>query len=85
MTTILFAACAAASAGFAASVNALNKGKYVKAAIKHPAIMIDLRPILSDKAPNTTKNGVPITSDAAIIKFAVALSTFKVFVKKNKA
>ena len=48
-------------------------------------MMIGLRPILSDSAPNTMKNGVPMTSDAAIIRFAVAPSTFSALVRKNSA
>ena len=34
------------------------------AAIRQPARMIGLRPILSDSQPNKMKNGVPIASDA---------------------
>ena len=30
-------------------------------------MMMGLRPILSDSQPNTTKKGVPITSDSAIM------------------
>lgn len=43
--------------------------------------MITLRPILSDQEPNSTKNGVPITKDAAIDKFAVLGSTFNTWVR----
>ena len=34
-------------------------------------MMIGLRPIRSDSEPKTTKNGVPISSDAAISRLAV--------------
>ena len=50
-----------------------------------PARMIGLRPILSDSVPKTTKNGVPISSEAAIMMFAVAGSTFSELVRKNSA
>ena len=43
--------------------------------------MITLRPILSDKLPKTTKNGVPITNEPAINKFTVLASTFKTCVR----
>ena len=46
-------------------------------------MMIFLRPILSDSAPNTTKNGVPMISEAAIIMLAVDRSTFSAPVRKN--
>ncbi|EKD97206.1 MAG: hypothetical protein ACD_23C01016G0002 [uncultured bacterium] len=48
-------------------------------------MMIGLRPILSDRAPNTTKKGVPSKSAAAIIRLAVVLSTFSCCVRKNSA
>src|SRR5438132_8718227 len=76
VTTTLLLACAAASSGLAVAVSALNSGKKVRAAIRQPAMMIGLRPILSDSEPNTMKNGVPISSEAAIRMLAVAPSTF---------
>jgi hypothetical protein len=48
-------------------------------------MMMGLRPILSDSAPNTMKNGVPISSDAATRRLAVAPSTFSACVRKNSA
>ena len=51
-------------------------GMYVMIASKRPAIMIGLRPILSDKLPKKIKNGVPITKEAAISRLAVLGSTF---------
>ena len=48
-------------------------------------MMIGLRPIWSDSAPKTTKNGVPISSAAAISRLAVTESTFSVCVRKNSA
>ena len=48
-------------------------------------MMMGLRPILSDKTPNTIKNGVPMIKEAATKRLAVAPSTFKDWVKKNKA
>src|SRR4051812_42305560 len=75
VTITWFFACASASAGLAALVSAPNTGKYVSAASRQPAMMIGLRPILSDNAPNTTKNGVPITSDTATRTLAVGPST----------
>src|SRR5215212_212142 len=85
VTTTWFLACAAARSGLAALVSAVNTGKYVSAAIRQPAMMIGLRPILSDSAPNTMKNGVPSSSDAAISRLAVVTSTFAIVVMKNSA
>ena len=85
VTVTLAAACAAARSGLAALVKALNTGKYVTAANKQPAKMMGLRPILSDKVPNTIKNGVPMMSDTATMMLAVAASTFNACVKKNRA
>ena len=48
-------------------------------------MMIFLRPILSASQPNTTKNGVPTSSEAAIIRLAVAASTLSDWVRKNSA
>ena len=42
----------------------LKIGKYVTAASRQPASTIFLRPMRSDSQPNTTKNGVPISSAA---------------------
>ena len=47
--------------------------------------MIGLRPIWSDSEPKKMKNGVPISSDAAISRLAVAPSTFRSGVRKNSA
>ncbi len=44
-----------------------------------------LRPMRSDSAPNTTKNGVPITSAAAISRLAASGSTLSVCVRKKSA
>ena len=63
----------------------LKIGKYVSAASKQPASTIFLRPILSDSAPNTTKNGVAISSAAAIESCALVESTCSVFSRNNSA
>ncbi|MCY1381691.1 hypothetical protein D9M69_696260 [compost metagenome] len=52
---------------------------------RQPAMMIGLRPILSDSEPNTTKKGVPSSSAAAIIRLAVVASTLSCCVRKNSA
>jgi len=57
----------------------------VTTASAQPSMMIGLRPILSDSAPNTMKNGVPISSEIAIMMFAVDASTFSACVRKNSA
>ena len=62
---------------------ARKSGKYVTAASAQPAMMIRLRPILSDSAPNTTKNGVPSSSEMATRMFAVCASTLSVCVRKK--
>src|SRR3954451_12937131 len=74
-TSTLTVSMAFSSAGFALVVIILKIGKKVSAAIRQPARMIGLRPILSDSAPNTTKKPVPSNSDHAISKFAVNGST----------
>src|SRR4051812_464630 len=48
-------------------------------------MMMGLRPILSEREPNTTKNGVPISSEAAISRLAVVTSTLAIVVRKNSA
>src|SRR3954467_4446946 len=48
-------------------------------------MMIGLRPILSDSAPNTMKKGVPIASEAAMNRLAVVASTLAIVVMKNSA
>ena len=48
-------------------------------------MMIGLRPMRSESVPNTTKNGVPSTSDAAIIHCALVASTLSTLVRKNSA
>jgi hypothetical protein len=40
---------------------------YETAASKHPAIMIHLRPIRSERAPIATKNGMPSSSAIAMM------------------
>ncbi|CAJ7046514.1 Uncharacterised protein [Burkholderia pseudomallei] len=57
----------------------------MSAAIRQPARMIGLRPILSDSEPKNTKNGVPIRRASAIRMFALAPSTFSVCVRKKSA
>ena len=59
------------SAGLALVVIIRKIGKKVSAAIRQPARMIGLRPILSDSAPNTMKKPVPSSSDHAISRLAV--------------
>src|SRR4051794_15806793 len=85
VTVTLLAFCAAASAGLAYSSSIGNTLKYVTAAIRQPAMMMGLRPILSDREPNTRKKGVPISSEAAISKLAVVTSTLAMVVMKNRA
>src|SRR3954462_7784376 len=57
--------CAASSAGLAKCVICLKIGKYVSAASKHPARMILLRPMRSEREPKMMKNGVPSTNERA--------------------
>src|SRR5437764_4885143 len=57
----------------------------MSAAIRQSAMMIGLRPILSDSAPNTTKKVVPIASEAAMNRLAVVTSTLAIVVMKNSA
>src|ERR1700692_3582488 len=70
-TSTLVASMAFSSAGLALDVIMRKIGKKVSAAIRQPARMIGLRPILSDSAPNTTKKPVPNNSDQAIRRLAV--------------
>src|SRR5450756_1191565 len=70
-TSTLVDSMAFSSAGLALEVIILKIGKKVSAAIRQPARMIGLRPILSDSAPNTTKKPVPSNSDQAIRRLAV--------------
>ncbi len=70
-TSTLVASIAFSSAGLALVVIILKIGKKVSAAIRQPARMIGLRPILSDSAPNTMKKPVPSSSDHAISRLAV--------------
>src|SRR6202161_257487 len=58
-TSTLVASIAFSSAGLALDVIMRKIGKKVSAAIRQPARMIGLRPILSDNAPNTMKKAVP--------------------------
>src|SRR6266852_322831 len=70
-TSTLVASIAFSSAGLALVVIIRKIGKKVSAAIRQPARMIGLRPILSDNAPNTMKKPVPNNSDHAIKRLAV--------------
>src|SRR3546814_4109391 len=66
---------AAASAGLAAWVSALNIGNSVTVAIRHDVMMIGLRPILSLSQPKKTKVGVEMMSAMTSRLLAVAPST----------
>jgi hypothetical protein len=55
----------------------LNSGKYVSAAMRQPARMIFFRPIRSDSAPNTRKNGVPSASDSPMSTYAGMKSSLR--------
>src|SRR3984885_4459 len=70
-TSTLVASMAFSSAGLALVEIILKIGKKVSAAIRQPARMIGLRPILSDNAPNTMKKPVPNNSDHAIRRLEV--------------
>src|SRR6202043_1540985 len=70
-TSTLAASMAFSSAGLALVVIMRKIGKKVIAAIRQPARMIGLRPILSESAPNTMKKPVPSSSDHAISRLAV--------------
>src|SRR6478752_8466318 len=71
-TTWTFTVSIAFSSAGLALLEIIRKiGKKVSAAIKQPARMIGLRPILSDSAPNTMKKPVPNNSDHAIRRLAV--------------
>src|SRR3954466_6446059 len=70
-TSTLVDSIAFSSAGLALVVIMRKIGKKVSAAIRQPARMIGLRPILSERAPNTTKKPVPSNSDHAISRLAV--------------
>src|SRR5690606_32714298 len=85
MTVTGAVAWALSSAGLAKCVRPWNSGKYVRAAIRQPAMMIGLRPMRSDSEPKTRKNGVPIKSAKAIMMLAVLASTCSVLVRKNSA
>src|ERR1700730_13338996 len=50
-----------------------------------PAIMIFLRPILSESQPNKTKNGIPSKSALATIMYASRNGTFRIVVIKKRA
>ena len=69
--------------GFAKCVIARKIGKYVTAAIRHPTRMIGLRPMRSDRDPNTMKNGVASRSESATIVFAACASTLSVCVRQK--
>src|SRR3954464_5996406 len=79
------AASAFSSFGLAKCVRPWKIGKYVIAAIAKPAIMIGLRPILSDSQPNRMKHGVPIASEIAIMVCSAGAGTLMVWVRKNSA
>src|SRR4051812_20305573 len=71
-TTCTLTLSIALSSAVLALVEIIRKiGKKVSAAIRQPARMIGLRPILSDNAPNTRKKPVPSSSDHAINRLAV--------------
>ncbi|MNL56616.1 hypothetical protein D3C87_1801210 [compost metagenome] len=55
------------------------------AAISRPAMIIGLRPILSDSPPKMTKNGVPRKRAMATMMLADSRSTFSTFCRKNRA
>ena len=61
MTVTGDAASAASSAGIGEVRDALEDREVGHAASRKPAIMIGLRPILSDSQPNRMKHGVPIS------------------------
>ena len=84
-TSTFTVSIAFSSAGLALVVIILKIGKKVSAAIRQPARMIGLRPILSDNAPNTMKKPVPSSSDHAISRFAVKASTLRIDCMKNSA
>src|SRR6266542_5887980 len=65
-------------AGLAAFVSALKIGKYVTAAMTQPNMTIRLRPILSERTPNTMKKGVASMSPAATIRLAGWAGTLRV-------
>src|SRR5712672_4568350 len=70
-TSTLVDSMAFSSAGLALVEIIRKIGKKVSAAIRQPARMIGLRPILSDSQPNTMKKPVPSNSDHAISRLAV--------------
>src|SRR5882757_9291519 len=70
---------AAARAGLAALVSALNNGKVQTMASARPAMMIGLRPILSESQPNTTKKIEPSASAIAIMMLTDCGSTLSTF------
>src|SRR5215217_1002803 len=71
-TTDTFTVSMACSSCGLALLEIMRKiGKNVSAAIRQPARIIGLRPILSDSAPNTIKKPVPNNSDQAIRRLAV--------------
>src|ERR1700732_5567419 len=84
-TSTLVASMAFSSAGSALVENIRETGKKVSAAIRQPARMIGLRPILSDKAPNTMKKPVPNNSDHGKRRVAVEPPHFRVDCQKNSA
>src|SRR4051794_32799557 len=70
-TSTFVLSIAFSSAGLALVVIMRKIGKKVSAAIRQPARMIGLRPILSDSAPNRMKKPVPNSSAPAIKRLAV--------------
>ncbi|MDT4866863.1 hypothetical protein FQZ97_1017440 [compost metagenome] len=50
-----------------------------------PAMMIFLRPILSERLPKKMKNGVPSSREPAISRLAVCASILSVCSRKNSA
>src|SRR6202047_5188351 len=82
-TSTLVASMAFSSDGLALVEIIRKIGKKVRAAIRQPARMIGLRPILSDNAPNTMKKPVPNNSDHAIRRVAGEPSTFRIDCRKK--
>ena len=48
-------------------------------------MMIHLRPILSESAPKTMKNGVPMMREAAITRLADCGSTLRIWRRKKSS
>ena len=68
--------------GRSGAVSAPKRGKYVRAAIKQPAMMMGFLPMRSERLPKITKNGVPRINETAIRMLAVGPSTFRKVCRK---